>query len=125
MSFLKKLGGWVKMGVTAYLGFQQTAQLLLPKHAALLGKVGSELAEAMDVIVTVEALGQLKNLPGAEKAELAGPLVGNILLKSSILIDKKIADPAAFHAACIKIAGGLADVLNAVRDDDADKMKID
>lgn len=68
------------------------------------------------IIVQVEVFGQALGLPGPEKLKAAGAAVTQIIMQSSLMAGKKLANPDLFRAGCTKIADGMADILNSLDD---------
>lgn len=116
MTFLKKLGDVILKGVAVWSGFAPIAQLAIPGEAGKIATVSNDLAQIADLVVTAESFGQAANLTGDQKAQFIAANVVQILLKSSVLAGKKIADPDLLKKAGQEIAGGIADALNAVHD---------
>lgn len=114
MGFLKKLGSvLLKVGaVAAGIG-----PLAFPNQTTTIGKVVSEIEQLVGLIVTVEAIGQKLNLPGNEKLEAAAPLIADAILRTSFMVDKKVAKPELFTSGAKQIAAGLADVLNSIHEE--------
>lgn len=114
MTFLKLIGSLIVKGLAIIEQFQPAVQAMVPNSTGVIQTVSKDLSEAFQVIVNVEAMGQLSGLSGADKAKAAGPLLAQIVLGSAAMAGKTIADPAAFQAAAVVTAGGFADMLNAV-----------
>lgn len=127
MSFLKKLGGIIATVIGVFNGFAPVIQKQFPQTGGVLETVSKDMTEIANIVANVEAFGQLQNLSGPDKAKVAGPLVAQVLLNSALLANKKIANPAAFNAACVTIAGGVADLLNSLHEDSVQNVtqKID
>jgi hypothetical protein len=87
------------------------------KDDAVIAKATTTIDQVVGVIAQVEVMGQALALPGTQKLTAATPLVAQLLLRSSTLAGKEIADPALFTAGCEKIAAGTADVLNSLKAD--------
>lgn len=116
MSFLKRLGQWIIAGIKLEAGLAPLVRAVYPQAQDSLDKVENELTQLASVIVTVEAMGAATGLPGTEKVRVAGPLIGQLIQQSSLMVGKQIADKAKFAAACQTIAGGLADLLNSLKE---------
>lgn len=114
MTFLSKLGQIIIKGAEIAGLFAPTIEAAVPGAAQKIQVVSNDLTEIANLVVTVEAIGQSAGLPGPQRALLIGPQVAQILLQSAVIAGKPIKDPAAFQAAAAKIAGGVADALNAV-----------
>ena len=125
-SFLKKLGQIVAAGA-------QVAETVLPAIAPFINlaipaakqanalavetTVGNDLNSIFAAVTAAESAGAVLGNPGlsgAQKAAMAGALVGPIFLNAEAIAGKKVADPAAANAAFVTIAGGIADFLNAL-----------
>lgn len=123
MTFLSKIGGILLKGIAIAGGFTQVIGQQVPQAGGVVQASQGFLAKIAEVVMTVEALGQLKSLPGAEKAKAAGPLVAQIILRSTLVAGQKISDPVLFNQGCTNIAGGVADVLNSLSSDGANEIK--
>lgn len=120
MTFLKKLGLIVAKGTAALMGLDPIIKQLLPDAGdKIVDVVEHDLVQIAAVIGTVEAVGVSLQLPGPQKLAAAGPLVGQVVLKSSLLAGKKIANPELFQRGCTKLGDGMADVLNSLHEDGA------
>lgn len=119
MTFLKKLGSILSTVTGLFLGFAPVIQKQYPQTGGVIDTVSKDLSEIGMVVVNIEAIGQLKGLTGPDKAKAAGPLVAQIILNSTLVAGKKIANPDLFNQACAEIAGGVADVLNSLHEDAA------
>lgn len=117
MTFLSKLGKIIATVTGLFLGFAPVIQKTYPGTGGVIDTVSKDLAEVGTVVANIEAIGQLKGLSGADKAKAAGPLVAQIVLNSSLVAGKKIANPDLFQQGCQNISGGVADVLNSLHED--------
>lgn len=117
MSFLSKLGQIINIGEQLFLGFAPTLQQDFPKAGGVIQTISADLSAVGDLVTTGEAIAQLKGMSGADTAKALGPLVAQVILKSTLVAGKKIADQAKFNAACIAIGGDVADVLNSLHED--------
>lgn len=118
MTFLKKLGQVVVNIAGIVSGIGPIFSASIPKASGAINLVTSEIAQLAGVIATVEAVGQAVStpLPGTEKLKAATPLVAQIILASSVMAGKKIADPAKFQLGASEVASGIADILNSLHD---------
>lgn len=116
MTFLKKLGQILVKGIGIATGLLPLVQAAVPGSAAVVATVSKDLAEIGQIIVTTEQLGASLGLPGPDKLRAATPQVIQILLTSSLLVGKPIANPALLTQGAQKIADGMVDVLNAVHE---------
>lgn len=117
MSFLKKFGVTLLKVVGVATGFEPLIAPFLPAPAQ--AKVADTFSRIGAAVATVESIGAAiapsgTVLTGAQKAEGIVPLVGQIVQTSELVSGRKIKDEAAFTAACKTIAGGVADLLNAL-----------
>ena len=117
MTFLKALGLAIIKGAQIVSGLAPMVRTALPNQTGLIDTVSADLAEIAKVVVTVEAIGQALHQPGTAKLTAASPLVAQIVLRSSVLSGKKIANEGLFAQGAQKIADGMADVLNSLHED--------
>jgi hypothetical protein len=115
MKFLSKIGKYLLKGTVVLAGLGPLWQET--KVGDKVELVSDKLIEIRTVILQVEAVGQALGLPGAQKLTAAAPLIAQVILDSAIVGDRKIADPELFKAGSKKIADGMADVMNSLKDD--------
>lgn len=114
MSFLKKLGAVLLKATEIAAGIYP----FVPQaQQGTYQVVSKDLSEIANLVVEVEAVGQALGQPGAQKYAAAGPLVAQVILQSSVMAGKTIADPVMFQKGCAEIGGGMADILNALKPD--------
>src|SRR6188474_1786323 len=99
-----------------WTGFAPMANVLFPGHSQQLQIVSADLAQIADIVVNTELLGAALGLPGTDKLKAAAPAVAQIILKSSILVHHEIEDQALFATGSQKVADGMADILNSLKD---------
>lgn len=116
MKFLTKLGNVLLQVTQVVTGFAPLAKVALPGYADKVDVVSQDLAELSQIIVNVEAVGQALSLAGPQKLQAAAPLIAQVLIRSSIVANHKVANPVLFQQGATKIADGLADVLNSLED---------
>lgn len=118
MSWLKKVGSIVLKVSQIVVGFGPTAAALIPgdKDDKIIRVLSADLVQIAGIIQQVEVFGQALGLPGADKLKAASPAVAQIILQSAILAKHEIADPALFSRGCTKVADGMADILNSLKD---------
>lgn len=116
MKFLTRLGQILIKATEIAIGFAPLAKVGLPGQSEKIDTISTDLAEIANIIATVEAMGQALALPGIQKLTAASPLVAQIILKSSVLANHKVANPVLFQQGCQKVADGMADVLNSLED---------
>lgn len=114
MKFLTILGQVLLKGTAIFAGFAPLAQAVFPGQAGAIQTVSKDLAQIADIVSQVEAAGQALKLPGDQKLAMATPMVAQIIIRSAMLANHQIADPALFNAGCAKVASGMADVLNSI-----------
>lgn len=117
MTFLSKLGGLIAKGLSIWYGLSGAAGALNPSIAGVVHKIDTEISQIAQIVITVEAIGQKLGIKGPEKLTAAAPLVAQVILQSALLARHKIKDEALFAKGCGEIAGGFADILNALDDD--------
>lgn len=117
MKFLTKLGQILLKATEIVSGIAPYASAVFPGHDKEIQIVSNDLAQVANVVVQVEAVGQVLQLPGASKLIAAAPGVAQVILQSSLLVGRKIADPALFKQGTTKVADGMADILNSLKDD--------
>src|SRR5689334_16640540 len=106
MTFLSKIGGIILKGIALASGIGGLVGQQVPAAAGTVTRVLGFLSELAPIITTVEAIGQIRNIPGPEKAKIAGPLIGQVILQSDFMAGKKIDQPDLFKLGCERIAGG-------------------
>ncbi len=116
MTFLKKLGQILLQATEIVTGFSGLAQQFMPGSSGVMQVISKDLAAIAQIVAEVEAIGQAMNLAGPQKLSAASPLVAQIILQSSLLVNHKIADEVLFKKACSELAGGMADLLNSLKD---------
>lgn len=117
MTFLSRLGKIIATVSEVFLGFAPFLTKAVPQSGGVVSTVSKDLADVGNIVAQVEAIGQLKGLAGPDRAKLAGPLVAQIIMSSTLLANKKIANPDLFNQGCVNISGGVADVLNSLHED--------
>ena len=129
MTFLSKLGKVMTtvgkvLAVVLNVGPVITALTPTKKDDEILAKIADPLTQVAGIVIQVEAMAQALDqpLPGTQKLQMAAPLVAQIILNSSIMAHKEIANPALFKQGVTSIASGMADVLNAIRPEDVETV---
>ncbi len=115
MRFLTKIGKLILKGTRYIVGISSTVQRVSPD-----GRVETfvdKLLEIRDVIIKLEAVGQALHLTGVNKLKGAAALVAQVILGSGVMINRKIGNEAMFLQGATKMADGMADVLNSLKDD--------
>lgn len=117
MGLLKKFGQIVLKGVEIATGITPFIQGLIPaQYSGVTQTVTNDLQQIAEIIQDVEVFGQALGIAGPDKLKAAAPAVAQIILKSSLLANHKIANPELFNQGCSKIADGMADILNSLED---------
>ena len=114
MNFLKKFGSIVLKLTEIVAGVAPTVVKDFPGASGVVQIISKDLAEIGNVIGQVEVIGQVLGTVGADKLKAAVPLVTQVILSSSLMAGKKIADPAKFQAAVSEITSAVADLLNSL-----------
>jgi len=117
VGFLKKLGSIVLKVTSLAVGFEPLIRASVPDENGKVKLVFDKLEQIRDVVIQTEVFGQVLNLPGVDKLKAAGPMVANLILQSSILVDRKIDNPELFQKGSTQVAAGMADILNSLKDD--------
>jgi len=123
VTFLKKVGQIILQGEQIFTGFAPVIQAAYPKSSPVIQTVSKDLVQIASVITDTEAFGQALSLPGAQKLTASVGPVSQIILDSSLLVGKQIANQALFQQGAQKIADGMADVLNSIHPDAATQTK--
>lgn len=118
MNFLKKFGQVVLKITQVAMGVGPLIQAAAPGSATAVSVVVAELQLLAGVIQQAEIFGQALSLPGAQKLTAATPAVAQMILQSSIMAGRQIADPVKFQAGCQQMAAGMADILSSLKDSD-------
>lgn len=114
MSWLQNVGKGIVIG----LGYIAKFEGLIPASASTnptIRKIESELSQAAEVIVAVEAMGQALSISGPDKLKAAAPQVAQIILKSDMMIGHQIENQTLFNEGSSDIANGLAKILNSLK----------
>jgi len=114
VNFLKKFGSIVLKLTEIVAGVAPTVVKDFPGASGVVQIISKDLAEIGNVIGQVEVIGQVLGTVGADKLKAAVPLVTQVILSSSLMAGKKIADPAKFQVAVSEITSAVADLLNSL-----------
>lgn len=117
MKFLTKFAQIVLKVTEVAAGIAPIVSAAVPGESGKIDVVSQDLAQIGTIIQQVEVMGQVLGQPGPQKLQAAAPLVAQVLLQSSILVHHQIANPTLFQQGCTKLADGMADVLNSLKDD--------
>ena len=118
MTFLKKLGSMILQGLQIVARFEGPVTSTVPGAANVIQIVSKDLTQIAQIIADVEVAGQVLGLPGTQKLTAAAPLVAQVVLDSTVLAGKHVANEALFRTGAQKIADGMADIENSLKADD-------
>jgi hypothetical protein len=116
MKFLTKLGQVLLQATSIVTGFAPLAKIALPGQSDKIDVISQDLAEIAQAVATMEAIGQALNLPGPQKLQGITPLVAQIILRSALVANHKVANATLFQQGATKIGDGMADILNSLED---------
>ena len=116
MTFLSKLGQAVLKGVAIVSGIAPVVSQTIPGASGPIQIISQDLTQIADIITQIEAIGQALGHKGEDKLNAAQPLIAQVILKSTLLVNHKIANPDLFSKGTKAIAGGMADVLNSLHE---------
>lgn len=121
MKFLSKLAQVILQGVSIVSGIAPIVSQI-PGASGAVQTISQDLAQIAQIIAQVEVIGQKLGHAGPDKLVAAAPLVEQVLLQSALLAGRKIDKNRAdlFRQGAEKIAGGMADVLNSVHEDEVE-----
>jgi hypothetical protein len=118
MKFLSKLAEYFAKGLQIVAAFAGVTAKILPGAVSTeIQVVSQDLQQVGQVIVDTEQVGLALSLKGPDKLKAAAPRVADILLRSAMLANHKIANPTLFTQGATKIADGMADVINSLHPD--------
>lgn len=113
MKFLGILGRILAEGTKIITGLGP----LFPQYSEKLPRVLDTLTRITDIIINIEAFGQVLGISGPDKLKASVPMVSQVILQSDMMTGKKIDNPVLFKQGVEKIASGMADVLNSLKAD--------
>lgn len=114
MSFLSKFGSALLKGIQVVSGL---SPVLSGINNPIVNKVEDSLMLISGAVATVEAIGQALNIHGPDKVKAAAPLISQVILQSSFMLNKKIDNPELFNKACAAIGSDFADLMNSLHED--------
>jgi hypothetical protein len=114
MSWLKKVGTILVKAAQIIVGVQQ---ILPPGVVGIMQSVEDVLAQALQVIVDVEAMGAALALTGPQKLQAAVAAGTQIFLRWSAKLGRKINDQALFTAGVTQVFDGLVKIANSWKAD--------
>lgn len=104
-------------GTELVLGFGPLLSSVVPQAAGGVAIVSKSLSEIATIVTQVEAMGAALALTGAQKLEAATAAAVNVVLQSTMMVGRTIAQPDIFRRGVSKIVEGIVDVLNALKPD--------
>jgi len=119
MSFLKKFGRVLVKVIGVVVGVGPIIGAAIPgeKDDRLIGKVKDTLQEVADLVLITEGMfAGIADASGLQKLAAASPFVAQIIQRAEFMSGKEIMDEAKFSAAIQTITGGMADLLNSLKD---------
>ncbi len=116
MSFLKKVGQILAVGLEVITGFSPAIKALVPNAGGTVDLVTNDLQALSNIIITVEGIGTAAGLTGAQKLAASLPMIEQAILGSAALVNHKINDEALFKKAVAEYAQATADLLNSLHD---------
>lgn len=118
MTFLSKLGGILVQAGAVITGIKPLFPMIKGGDVAskFIDKFTNPFNEIIEAIVMVEAIGQALKIKGPDKLKAASPLIANIILKSDMLVGKKIKNQDLFNVSVEQVANGMVGILNSVNE---------
>lgn len=116
MGFLKKFGAVILKITEIATGIAPIISTAFPGSAEKVQVVSQDLAQIAEAVLQVEVIGQVLGSPGPDKLRAVTPLVAQVILRSALVANHKIADPVKFQVGAAKVADGIADILNSLED---------
>jgi hypothetical protein len=118
MKFLTKLAQYFAKGLQILQVFEPIAQVALPGAAgAVVQVVSQDVTQIAEAVIDAEQVGEALQLKGTDKLKVAAPKVADIILRSAMLANHKIANPDLFNQGAAKVADGMADIVNSLHTD--------
>jgi hypothetical protein len=118
MGFLKKLGKIILEGSKFLPHVGPIIKAYTPdKVDKIIDRVTDKSREMADVVITAEAVGQALALNGPDKLKASVPLMTQVILRSDILIGRKIDNPVLFTEGVQDLCNGWVKILNSLKDD--------
>ncbi len=111
MTFLKWIGKALLAGVKGIDG-GSIGSIISAVMKATAGAI-DWLAVIMNYVVVTESIGQQAGIPGPERAKLIAPMIAQAFLKTDLLTGRHCDQPELFKAACERLGGDVADILNS------------
>lgn len=122
--FLSALSKILSVGIQIFTGFAPTITTAVHSSAGVVQTISQDLGQIFNVVTDAEQIGVALQLKGPDKLKAAVPGVVDIILKSAMLANHKIADEALFQQGCTSVASGIADIINSLHTDGMGDMII-
>lgn len=117
MHWLKLIGIGIIKGAQIFTGFGPAIKAgLSDKGDAVYDRFTDTLNQAASIVVQVEAIGVALKLTGNQKLEAATPLIAQLILKSDLMVGKKIDNPAMFQEGVQNLVDAVVKILNSTND---------
>ncbi len=119
MSFLKKFGKVLVKVIGVVVGVGPIIGAAIPgeKDDRLIGKVKDTLQEVADLVLITEGMfAGVAGVSGIQKLSAAAPFVAQIIQRAEFMSGREIMDEEKFAGAIQTITGGMADLLNSLKD---------
>jgi hypothetical protein len=115
--WLKLVGIGIREGIKVWTGFSPLAKAgLNDRGDAVIDKVSDTLNKVAEIVVITESIGVALSLDGPNKLQAATPLVTQLILKSDLMIGKKIDDQAMFTEGVQDMVNSVVKILNSIKD---------
>jgi hypothetical protein len=117
MNWLKLIGLGILKAQQMFTGFSPLIKAgLSDRGDRVVDRIEDSLSDVATVVVQVEAIGAALQLSGTQKLTAATPLVAQLILKSDLMLGKKIDNPVLFNEGCGDLATGIVKILNSIKD---------
>ena len=117
VTFLSKAGSIILQGIQIFMGISPLIGKQYPGTIGTMSVISKDLTQIGDAIVQAEAFGQALGLAGTQKLQAAIGPVTQIIMDSSLVAGKKVADPVLFASSMKSLASSIADLLNSLHPD--------
>ena len=119
MSFLKKFGKVLLNIVGVVTGVGPLIANAIPgnRDDEAIAKVQDTLKQIADLVLITEGMfAGIQGATGLQKLSAASPFVAQIIQRAEFMVGKEIMDEEKFAEAIQTITGGMADLLNSLKD---------
>lgn len=116
LGFLKTVGKVVATSANIAFGVGPILSQEIPQSGKVVTKVSSELQDIAGVVEQAEVMAAAigAGLTGPQKLQAVTPLVTQIVLRSSLISNKKIENPTLFQEGVQDITNGIVKILNSL-----------